>query len=103
MIGQGFELIWTDQKSIIKHKPSQKAREGSGGGQGIIVLKTKDILFFCNVMFQNTVTLGNNVKLSYLIKLLSRISEIDCPISICEKCGSPPIKQLRSRFTTGLV
>ena len=65
MIDQGFECIWTDQKSIIKHKPSQKAREGNGGGQGIIVLKTKEILFICNVMFQNTVTLGNNDKLSY--------------------------------------
>ena len=103
MIDQGFEFIWTDQKSIIKHKPSQKAREGNGGGQGIIVLKTKEILFFCNVMFQNTVTLGNNDKLSYLIKFLSRIGKIDCPISICEKCGPPPIKWLQSRFTTGLV
>ena len=43
MIDQGFGFIWTDQKSIIKHKPSQKAREGNGGGQGIIVLKTKEI------------------------------------------------------------
>ena len=60
MINRGFEFIWTDQKSIIKHKPSQKAREGNGGGQGI-------------------------------------------NISICEKCGPPPIKWLRSRFTTGLV
>ena len=52
MIDQGFEFVLD--------------RKQERGGQGIIVLKTKEILFFCNVMFQNTVTLGNNDKLSYL-------------------------------------
>ena len=62
MIDQGFECIWTDQKSIIKHKPSQKAREGR---PRYYCTENKEILFICNVMFQNAVTLGNNDKLSY--------------------------------------
>ena len=36
-VDQGFVFIWTGQKSRRKHKPSQKAREGNDGGQGIYI------------------------------------------------------------------